>query len=95
MTMHTLFGPWTSDDLAVLEVGDDEWRVSDLQTRRAHGPAFVGMVRRRGALFYANNLPLECPAQVFGDLESAVAYLEDVYLASDGGLDEASPWSSE
>ena len=91
--MHTIFGPWTMDNLAVLEVGDKEWRVRDLQTRRAHGPAFVGVVRQNDDAFYANNLPFECPGRAFPDLESAVAFLELEYLESDADYDDSLPWA--
>jgi hypothetical protein len=90
--MHTVFGPWTIDDLAVLEVAENEWRVSDLQVRQAAGPAFIGLVRQRTGVFYATNLPLRCPAHQFSDLESAVAFLENEYLSPDRDLEDTMPW---
>ncbi|HEY4267946.1 MAG TPA: hypothetical protein VGM94_07135 [Galbitalea sp.] len=92
MTGNTIFGPWTLDDLAVLEVANGEWRVSDLRDRGPGGPLLVGFVSRRRDRYYATQATPSAIDRPFADLESAVRYLEDEYVSDADDLERTLPW---
>jgi hypothetical protein len=74
--MHVLFGNWTEDDVAVLEVSDEQWRVADLRRRDADGMAVLGEIERDGETYRATALGGPTERAAFPDFGNAVRYLE-------------------
>lgn len=73
--MHVLFGQWAREDIAVLELSDHEWRVSDLQRREEDGMAVLGCVEQEGDFFFSTGLRHPLERRRFSSLDRAVAHL--------------------
>ncbi|MEJ1230528.1 MAG: hypothetical protein WDM88_07770 [Galbitalea sp.] len=90
--MHTLFGPWTREDLAVIEVADGRWRVSDLRQRQGDGLTIIGFVSFTIDGYDAVTMPPPSDIREFDDLDKAVDFLADQYLGDARDLEDTQPW---
>jgi hypothetical protein len=82
--MHVIFGPWTSNDVAVVEIGQEHWRVSDLTRREADAMAVLGFVERTDLGFEAISGDPQGSRRVFRLLESAVDSLSQSEARASG-----------
>ena len=75
--MHTIFGPWTPEDVVVIATSDTAWRVSDLQSRVDDGLALIGFVQLVDAVFQTTAIGRPKVRYEFASLEGAVMSLID------------------
>lgn len=72
---HALFGEWTSEDVAVFELSDREWRVSDLRQREENGLALLGFIESSATGYEATGIHDPSAGGAFATLECAVQFL--------------------
>jgi hypothetical protein len=73
--MRVIFGEWTATDIAVIEISDFEWRVSDLRRREEDGMAVLGFVESTKLGYEATGIDDPCVRRAFATLEFAVDHL--------------------
>ena len=76
--MRVIFGEWTCSDVAVLEISDHEWRVTDLRRREPDGMPVLGLVEHKADRFEVTTAPPACACCQFEAFEEAVSYLTEM-----------------
>ncbi len=85
--MHVIFGPWTPEDVAVLEISHGEWRVSDLTCREEDGMAVLGFIEQTKLGYEATGIHEPAVAHAFSSFARAVAFISSGAISDDGDSD--------
>ena len=82
--MHVIFGPWTPADVAVVEISQGEWRVSDLTCREEDGMAVLGFIEQTNLGYEATGIHEPAVAHAFSSFARAVAFISGDDVPGDG-----------
>jgi hypothetical protein len=81
--MHVIFGPWTPEDVAVVEISHGEWRVSDLTCREEDGMAVLGFIEQTNLGYEATGTREPAVAHAFSSFARAVAFISAGDISDD------------